>query len=69
MNPKTLNQISKHIAVCAQCNQSYFEVAAKNLPQTLFSAINKVTCWSILIVKQAVEAAFHPAVSLSLQTL
>ena len=46
MNPKTLNQISKHIAVCAQCNQSYFEVAAKNLPQTLFSAINKVTYWS-----------------------
>ena len=32
------------------------------MPQTLFGAINKVTYWSVLIVKQAVEAAFHPAI-------
>ena len=32
---KTLNQISKHIAVCAQCNQSYFEVAVERFASNL----------------------------------
>ena len=32
---KTLNQISKHIAVCAQCNQSYFEVAVEKFASNL----------------------------------